>query len=83
MIAASIDLMVGANRFDGLVMLCNCDKIVPGMLMAAARLDLPTLFVTGGPMASGRVGERQVMTSDVKEGMGKLAANKISDTRIL
>ena len=54
-IAASIELMVGANRFDGLVMLCNCDKIVPGMLMAAARLDLPTIFVTGGPMASGRI----------------------------
>jgi dihydroxy-acid dehydratase len=77
-IAASIELMVGANRFDGLVMLCNCDKIVPGMLMAAARLDLPTLFVTGGPMASGRIGEREVMTSDVKEGLGKLKANKIS-----
>ncbi len=57
-IAASVELMVGANRFDGLVMLCNCDKIVPGMLMAAARLDLPTIFVTGGPMASGRIGER-------------------------
>ena len=78
-IAASIELMAGANRFDGLVMLCNCDKIVPGMLMAAARLDLPTLFVTGGPMASGRIGEREVMTSDVKEGMGKRKAGKISE----
>jgi dihydroxy-acid dehydratase len=78
-IAASIELMVGANRFDGLVMLCNCDKIVPGMLMAAARLDLPTLFVTGGAMTSGRIGEREVMTSDVKEGMGKLKANKITE----
>ena len=78
-IAASIELMVSANRFDGLVMLCNCDKIVPGMLMAAARLDLPTLFVTGGPMASGRIGEREVMTSDVKEAMGRLRSNKISD----
>jgi dihydroxy-acid dehydratase len=77
-IAASIELMVGANQFDGLVMLCNCDKIVPGMLMAAARLNLPTLFVTGGPMASGRIGEREVMTSDVKEGMGKLKAGRIS-----
>ncbi len=77
-IAASIELMVSANRFDGLVMLCNCDKIVPGMLMAAARLDLPTLFVTGGPMASGRIGEREVMTSDVKEAMGRLHSNKIS-----
>ncbi len=77
-IAASIELMVGANQFDGLVMLCNCDKIVPGMLMAAARLNLPTLFVTGGPMASGRIGEREIMTSDVKEGMGKLQAGRIS-----
>jgi dihydroxy-acid dehydratase len=79
-IAASIELMVGANRFDGLVMLCNCDKVVPGMLMSAARLNLPTLFVTGGPMASGRIGNREIMTSDVKEGMGRLAAHKISDS---
>ena len=77
-IAASIELMVGANQFDGLVMLCNCDKIVPGMLMAAARLNLPTLFVTGGPMASGRIGKREIMTSDVKEGMGKFKAGRIS-----
>ena len=77
-IAASVELMVGANRFDGLVMLCSCDKIVPGMLMAAARLDLPTLFVTGGPMDSGRIGEREVMTSDVKEGMGKRASGQIT-----
>jgi dihydroxy-acid dehydratase len=78
-IAASIELMVGANQFEGLVMLCNCDKIVPGMLMAAARLNLPTLFITGGPMVSGRIGEREIMTSDVKEGMGKLQAGKISE----
>jgi dihydroxy-acid dehydratase len=78
-IAASVELMTGANRFAGLVLLCNCDKIVPGMLMAAARLDLPVLFVTGGPMASGRIGDRVVMTSDVKEGMGKRAAGKISE----
>lgn len=77
-IAASVELMAGVNRFDGLVMLCNCDKVVPGMLMAAARLDLPTIFVTGGPMASGRIDGRVVMTSDVKEGMGKLRANLIS-----
>ena len=78
-IAASIELMVGANRFDGLVMVCNCDKIVPGMLMVAARLNLPTIFVTGGPMVSGRIGNREVMTSDVKEAIGKFKANKISE----
>ena len=82
-IAASIELMVGANQFDGLVMLCNCDKIVPGMLMAAARLNLPTIFVTGGPMASGSLGSQVVMTSDVKEGMGRLNAGKISDAEFL
>ena len=52
-IAASVELMALANRFDGLVMLCSCDKIVPGMLIAAARLNLPTIFVLGGPMAPG------------------------------
>ena len=78
-IAASIELMVGANQFDGLIMLCNCDKVVPGMLMAAARLDLPTLFVTGGPMLSGMLGDQEVMTSDVKEGMGRLKAGKLSE----
>lgn len=54
-IAASVELMARANRFDGLVMLCSCDKIIPGMLMAAARLNLPTIFVLGGPMAPGRM----------------------------
>ena len=54
-IAASVELMARANRFDGLVMLCSCDKIVPGMLMAAARLNQPTIFVLGGPMAPGRI----------------------------
>jgi len=77
-IAASIELMVQANQLEGLVMLANCDKIVPGMLMAAARLDLPTLFVTGGPMAVGRLDDHDVMTSDVKEGMGKLKAGLIT-----
>ncbi len=82
-IAASVELMVGANQFDGLVMLCNCDKIVPGMLMAAARLNLPTLFVTGGSMASGELDSRVVMTSDVKEGMGQRKAGKISEGEFL
>lgn len=78
-IASSIELMAGANQFDGLVMLCNCDKVVPGMLMAAARLNLPTVFVSGGPMLSGKWREQEIVTSDVKEGMGRLKAHKISD----
>jgi dihydroxy-acid dehydratase len=62
-------------------MICipNCDKIVPGMLMAAARLDLPAIFVPGGPMAPGRFGGRPIITSDVKEGMGRLRAGLISE----
>jgi dihydroxy-acid dehydratase len=82
LIAASVELMARANRFDGLVLLCSCDKIVPGMLMAAARLNLPTVVVTGGPMASGQIGGREVITSDVKEGMGRLRAGQISESEL-
>jgi dihydroxy-acid dehydratase len=77
-IAASVELMALANRFDGLVLLCNCDKIVPGMLMAAARLDLPVLFVTGGPMPTGMLKGKELVLSDVKEAMGKRVSNQIS-----
>ena len=84
-IAASVELMVDANRFDGIVMLCSCDKIVPGMLMAAARLDLPTIFVTGGPMLPGHAAdpqtgaEREIILSDVKEAMGRYKAGRITE----
>jgi dihydroxy-acid dehydratase len=84
-IAASVELMANANRFDGIVMLCSCDKIVPGMLMAAARLNLPTIFVTGGPMAPGHVADPttgarvQIILSDVKEAMGRYKAGRITE----
>ena len=84
-IAASVELMALANRFDGLVMLCSCDKIVPGMLIAAARLNLPTIFVLGGPMAPGTMedpatGEpREIILSDVKEAMGRYKAGRITE----
>ncbi len=90
-IAASVELMARANRLDGLVLICNCDKIVPGMLMAAARLDLPCIFVTGGPMADGQLssgcsqttnsltGGEKIILSDVKEAMGRLVAGKITE----
>jgi dihydroxy-acid dehydratase len=77
-IAASVELIARANRFEGLVLLCNCDKIVPAMLIAAARLDLPSIFVTGGPMACGNANGRPVMTSDVKEGVGGVESGRIS-----
>ncbi|GMG95628.1 dihydroxy-acid dehydratase [Tepidimicrobium xylanilyticum] len=78
-ICASIELMVEANQFDGLVMLCSCDKIVPGMLMAAASLDLPTIFVTGGPMEPFNHNGTDLILSDVKEAMGQYKAGLISE----
>ena len=77
-ITASIELMAEANRFDGLVLLATCDKIIPAMLMAAVRLDIPALMVTGGPMADGQVGEDRIILSDVKEAMGRFRAGVIS-----
>ena len=53
-IAASAEIMLQAHRFDGAVFLSSCDKVTPGMLMAAARVDIPSVFVTAGPMAAGR-----------------------------
>lgn len=77
-IAASVELMAGANRFEGLVLLGTCDKIIPGLLMAAARLDLPAVIVTGGPMLPGEHGGQTLVLSDVKEAMGRYKAGQIS-----
>ncbi|MEM2816813.1 MAG: dihydroxy-acid dehydratase, partial [Candidatus Bathyarchaeia archaeon] len=65
LIADSIEVMVQAHRFDGLVLVSNCDKITPGMLMAAARLDIPAILVTGGPMLSGIANGKRVGFSSV------------------
>jgi len=78
-VAASVELMVEAHQCDGMVMLCSCDKIVPGMLMAAARLDIPTIFLTGGPMLPGKHQGRTIVLSDVKEAMGRLKAGEITE----
>jgi dihydroxy-acid dehydratase len=77
-IAGSVELMARAHGFDALVLIATCDKIIPGMLIAGARLDLPTVFLTGGTMRPGRAGGRTVVASDVKEGLGALAAGKIT-----
>lgn len=77
-IAASIELMVEANQFDAVVAVGNCDKIVPGMLMALARLNLPSLMVTGGYMLPGRFRGRTVVTSDVTKSYGALVAGRMS-----
>ncbi len=78
-IAASVELMAGANRLEGMVMLGTCDKIIPGLLMAAARADLPTVIVTGGPMAPAQHEGRTIVLSDVKEAMGRYKAGHISE----
>ena len=71
LIAASIETMVEAHGFDGLVFLCSCDKIVPGMLMAAAHLNLPSLFLTVGSMLPYEEGGKTYCTSDLKESIGQ------------
>lgn len=82
-IAASVELMVQAHQFDGLVCLCTCDKVVPGMLMAAARLDLPTVFVTGGVMPPYRAADGTWrVTSDVKEALGAFTAGQIDAAQL-
>ncbi len=78
-IAASVELMIEAHRFDAAVMLGTCDKIVPAMLMAGARINLPTIFVTGGPMLPWYKEGRAVVPSDVKEAMGQRQTGKISE----
>ncbi len=77
-IAASVELTARAYGFDALVCLASCDKIVPGMLMAAARLDLPTIFVTGGLMEEGEWRGQRVVTSDVKEAIGRANRGEIT-----
>jgi dihydroxy-acid dehydratase len=77
-IAASVELTARAYGFDALVCLASCDKILPGMLMAAARLDRPTIFITGGLMAEGEWQGQRVITSDVKEAIGRANRGEIT-----
>ena len=78
LIAESVETMIEAHRFDGMVCIPNCDKIVPGMAMAAMRTNIPTVFVSGGPMAAGRTPDGQVVDLiSVFEGVGAYQAGKI------
>jgi len=77
LIADSIEIMAMAHPFDGLVMVTNCDKIVPGMLMAALRLNIPAVVVSGGPMMAGLAGGATVDLISVFEGVGKVKAGRI------
>ncbi len=79
LIADSTEAMVMAHGFDGLVMIPNCDKNVPGLLMAAARLNIPTIFVSGGPMLAGRVGGKKRSLSSMFEAVGAYSAGKIDE----
>lgn len=81
-IADSVEIMARAHGFDALVFIPNCDKSVPGMLMAAARLDLPCIFVSGGPMLKGGQAKSLDLTS-VFEGVGKYKAGEISESELL
>jgi dihydroxy-acid dehydratase len=78
-ICDSIEVMAGANPLDGLVLLASCDKIVPGMLMAAARLNIPAILVNGGPMLGGAVfGDRKSDSTYISEALGMYKTGKIS-----
>lgn len=83
LIADSTEAMALAHGFDGLVMVPNCDKNVPGLLMAAARVNVPTVFVSGGPMLSGKVDGKKTSLSSMFEAVGSHSAGKISDEKLL
>ncbi len=84
LIADCVETMIEAHRFDGMVCIPNCDKIVPGMLMAAMRVDIPTIFVSGGPMAAGKLADgRTIDLISVFEGVGAYQAGKINDQELL
>ena len=83
LIADSTEAMVMAHGFDGLVMIPNCDKNVPGLLMASARLNIPTVFVSGGPMLAGRVGGKKTSLSSMFEAVGSYNSGKITAEKLL
>lgn len=79
LIADSIEYMVNAHKADALICISNCDKITPGMLIAAMRLNIPTIFVSGGPMEAGKIGDEQV---DLIDAMIESADENVSDERV-
>jgi len=82
LIADSVECVATAHAFDGLVMVPNCDKVVPGMLMAAGRLDLPTVFVSGGPMLAGKHGDKRLSLTNMFEAVGAVAAGKMGEDEL-
>ena len=82
LIADSTEALAMAHQFDGMVMIPNCDKNVPGLLMAAARVNIPTIFVSGGPMMAGHVGGRKRSLSSMFEAVGAYAAGNMTEEEV-
>jgi len=82
LIADSVEVMATAHPVDGLVLVANCDKIIPGMLMAALRLNIPAILISGGPMLAGRYQGKEVDLISVFEGVGALKAGKICEDEL-
>ena len=81
-IADSVELMVEAHRFDAMVLIASCDKVIPGHLMAAARLDIPAIVVTGGPMNPGTYQGTSITLTDMREYVGQAEVGKLSDDQL-
>ncbi len=84
LIADSVETVISAHRLDGMILLTNCDKITPGMLMAAARLDIPAIVLTAGPMLGGRYkGERLDLVHDAFEAVGKYNRGELTEDDVV
>jgi dihydroxy-acid dehydratase len=83
LVADSTECLAMAHAFDGLVMIPNCDKSVPGLLMAAARINIPTIFCSGGPMMAGRVNGKKRSLSSMFEAVGSVSAGKMTDDELI
>jgi dihydroxy-acid dehydratase len=81
-IADSAEIMAQAHAFDGLVFLPNCDKVIPGMLMAAVRLNIPAIFISGGPMLAGNLNQSKVDLSSVFDAVGKVIRGEMSEAEL-
>ena len=82
LIADSVEIVAQAHAFDALVFITNCDKIVPGMLMAAVRLNMPAIFISGGPMLAGRWQGRSLDVNSIFTAVGKVAAGEMSEKEL-
>ncbi len=83
LIADSVEIMAEGHAFDALVFIPNCDKIIPGMLMAAVRLNLPAIFISGGPMLAGKLDGEKIDLSTVFEGVGAVTGGKMTEAELV